>query len=59
MWVPVHNEEWEGDLFLGLDSSKAPKITSGVVTFKGDTLPWLVGKYEVRIFALISSPFNA
>ncbi|KAG6896502.1 phosphatidylethanolamine N-methyltransferase [Termitomyces sp. T32_za158] len=48
MWVPVHDEGWEGDLFLGVDSSKAPRVTSGKVTFKGDTLPWLVGKYEVR-----------
>ncbi|KAG6890127.1 hypothetical protein C0995_011420 [Termitomyces sp. Mi166 len=48
MWVPVHEQEWEGDLFLGSDSSKTPKETSGTVTFKGDTLPWLVGTYEVR-----------
>ncbi|KAH0580012.1 phosphatidylethanolamine N-methyltransferase [Termitomyces sp. 'cryptogamus'] len=48
MWAPVHVEEWEGDLFLGIKSVKTPKETSGIVTFQGDTLPWLVGKYEVR-----------
>ncbi|KAG6833408.1 phosphatidylethanolamine N-methyltransferase [Tephrocybe sp. NHM501043] len=48
MWVPVHDEEWEGDLFLGLNTSSAPKDTNGTVTFKADTLPWLVGQYEIR-----------
>ncbi|GLB44428.1 putative catalyzes the first step of the methylation pathway of phosphatidylcholine biosynthesis, the SAM-dependent methylation of phosphatidylethanolamine (PE) to phosphatidylmonomethylethanolamine (PMME) [Lyophyllum shimeji] len=54
MWVPVHDEEWEGDVFLGLGgasstpSSSSSKVTSGTVTFKGDTLPWLTGQYEVR-----------
>ncbi|KAG6899626.1 hypothetical protein C0993_008568 [Termitomyces sp. T159_Od127] len=50
MWVPVHDEGWEGDLFLGVDAapSRALQATSGAVTFRGDTLPWLVGQYEVR-----------
>ncbi|KAJ7630115.1 hypothetical protein DFH06DRAFT_1272697 [Mycena polygramma] len=39
LWVPVHDEEWDGD------SSDAD---NGVVTFKGNTLPWLAGRYEVR-----------
>ncbi|KAF8064345.1 phosphatidylethanolamine N-methyltransferase [Lyophyllum atratum] len=48
MWVPVHDEQWEGDVFLGLEPLAAPKDRSGTVTFKGDTLPWLTGQYEVR-----------
>ncbi|KAG6910370.1 phosphatidylethanolamine N-methyltransferase [Tephrocybe rancida] len=48
MWVPVHDEEWEGDLFLGLNPSSTPKDKTGTVTFKGDTLPWMVGQYEIR-----------
>ncbi|KAJ3557362.1 hypothetical protein NP233_g11762 [Leucocoprinus birnbaumii] len=50
MWLPVHGEEWDGDVPLGLDRPPSPHrdSDSGYVTFKGNTLPWLVGKYEVR-----------
>ncbi|KAF9262041.1 hypothetical protein L218DRAFT_960639 [Marasmius fiardii PR-910] len=51
MWVPVHNEEWDGDVPLGLEDRPEMSIReseSGVVTFKGDTLPWQAGRYEVR-----------
>ncbi|KAF8228726.1 hypothetical protein L208DRAFT_226283 [Tricholoma matsutake] len=53
MWVPVHNEDWEGDVWTGSDRMRRPPSPrdgkkSGVVTFKGNTLPWLVGQYEVR-----------
>ncbi|KAG5645124.1 phosphatidylethanolamine N-methyltransferase [Asterophora parasitica] len=48
MWVPVHNEEWEGDVYLGPSPPSTPRSKRGTVTFKGDTLPWMVGKYEVR-----------
>ncbi|KAF5376745.1 hypothetical protein D9615_007890 [Tricholomella constricta] len=48
MWVPVHTEEWEGDVYLGPSPPSTPRNKSGTVTFKGDTLPWMVGKYEVR-----------
>ncbi|KAG5637707.1 phosphatidylethanolamine N-methyltransferase [Sphagnurus paluster] len=48
MWVPVHDEDWEGDIFLGITPPSTPKDRTGTVTFKGDTLPWMVGKYEVR-----------
>lgn len=51
MWAPVHDEEWDGDLPLGLDRPAGPKrdddMDSGTVTFKGNTLPWLTGRYEV------------
>ncbi|ETW80028.1 hypothetical protein HETIRDRAFT_477618 [Heterobasidion irregulare TC 32-1] len=50
MWVPVHNEEWEGDVPIGSDSSKKEgnEPESGKVVFQGDALPWQIGKYEVR-----------
>lgn len=52
MWVPVHDAEWDGDVFLGTDRPAGPSSDSerGVVTFKGDTLPWTVGRYEVCCF---------
>lgn len=48
MWVPVHDREWDGDVFLGLPRPPSSKDKSGTVTFKGNTLPWLVGQYEFR-----------
>lgn len=50
MWVPVHGEEWDGDLPIGMEKKVHAKQDpeSGQVVFKGDTLPWQVGKYEVR-----------
>jgi phosphatidylethanolamine N-methyltransferase len=52
LWVPVHDEEWDGDVPLGLihpltRGSQDSENESGVVTFKGNTLPWLAGRYEV------------
>lgn len=54
MWVPVHDDEWDGDIPLGRDKPIAPQHESetGVVVFKGDALPWQVGKYEVDRTAL-------
>ncbi|KAJ7270623.1 phospholipid methyltransferase-domain-containing protein [Mycena haematopus] len=53
LWVPVHNEEWDGDVPLcfprpSAGSSQGSEVDSGVVTFQGNTLPWLAGRYEVR-----------
>ncbi|THU85514.1 phosphatidylethanolamine N-methyltransferase [Dendrothele bispora CBS 962.96] len=50
MWVPVHDDEWDGDVPLGLDRPDLPRTDSesGIVTFKGNTLPWLAGRYEIR-----------
>ncbi|KAJ7827877.1 phosphatidylethanolamine N-methyltransferase [Mycena olivaceomarginata] len=53
MWVPVHDEEWDGDVPLGLPrpsagGSQESDADSGVVTFKGNTLPWIAGRYELR-----------
>ncbi|KXN92537.1 Phosphatidylethanolamine N-methyltransferase [Leucoagaricus sp. SymC.cos] len=50
MWLPVHGEEWDGDVPLGVSRPPSPQrdSESGFVTLKGNTLPWLIGKYEVR-----------
>lgn len=50
MWVPVHSEEWDGDIPLSSDRSNYGGIEpeTGSVIFQGDTLPWSVGNYEVR-----------
>lgn len=48
MWLSVNDGEWDGDVPLGLDrpSGSPGDPESGVVTFRGDTLPWLAGEYE-------------
>ncbi|KAF8588065.1 phosphatidylethanolamine N-methyltransferase [Ramaria rubella] len=50
MWVPVHDNEWDGDIPLdqARPQSSTDKSGSGEVVFKGDTLPWVAGQYEVR-----------
>ena len=48
MWVPVHDEDWDGDVFMGSDMSSSQDSTNGTGVFKGNNLPWLVGQYEVR-----------
>lgn len=49
MWLPVHDEEWDGDVPIGIVEGGAKDTpTSGEVVFKGDKLPWGVGRYEVR-----------
>ena len=52
MWVPVHDDEWDGDIPLGLERPDSPTrdmgSEPGEVTFNGDRLPWVAGLYEVR-----------
>ncbi|KAI0651121.1 phosphatidylethanolamine N-methyltransferase [Trametes meyenii] len=53
MWVPVHDDEWDGDIPLGLHKPKtadpgSPDVEEGEVVFKSGVLPWRTGKYEVR-----------
>ena len=58
MWVPVHDEEWDGNVPIGEDSQTstpgdredlgANDEECGTVVFKGDSLPWRVGQYEMR-----------
>ena len=57
MWAPVYDEEWDGDVPSGHQRPERPAtqpITPleedcerDIVMFKGDKLPWGVGKYEV------------
>ncbi|KAN0113521.1 Phospholipid methyltransferase domain containing protein [Russula decolorans] len=58
MWVPVHGEEWDGDIPIGENSQTstpagreglgASDEECGIAVFKGDSLPWTVGRYEMR-----------
>jgi len=47
MWVPVHDDVWDGHLPLETYKTVA-NSGSGYVEFRGEALPWKVGKYEVR-----------
>ncbi len=58
MWVPVHDEEWDGDTPIGENSrTRTPADREGsgesdeecgTTVFKGNSLPWTVGRYEMR-----------
>ncbi|KZT21282.1 phosphatidylethanolamine N-methyltransferase [Neolentinus lepideus HHB14362 ss-1] len=50
MWVPVHDDEWDGDVPLHLNKPVTPgeDPENGEVVFKGSALPWQVGMYEIR-----------
>lgn len=50
--MPVHDEEWDGDTPIGEGGQPTSPTDegdeSGMVVFKGDSLPWTAGQYEVR-----------
>ncbi|CDO68736.1 hypothetical protein BN946_scf184989.g2 [Trametes cinnabarina] len=53
MWVPVHDDEWDGDIPLSRHQPKpedpnSPDVEEGEVVFTGGALPWRTGQYEVR-----------
>ncbi|KAL0573878.1 phosphatidylethanolamine N-methyltransferase [Marasmius crinis-equi] len=62
MWVPVVEEDWDGDIWVGPEQREGDKATEeegkereevgagteGTVVFRGDRLPWVAGTYEVR-----------
>ncbi|KAG8814574.1 phosphatidylethanolamine N-methyltransferase [Serendipita sp. 399] len=49
LWVPVHDEEWDGDVPKPLTDRDAGEETEcGELTFKNSTLPWQIGDYELR-----------
>ncbi|GJE88973.1 phosphatidylethanolamine N-methyltransferase [Phanerochaete sordida] len=51
MWVPVHNEEWDGDIPLGSGTpapSGSGEYQEGEVVFRANQLPWKTGMYEIR-----------
>lgn len=47
MWVPVHKDEWDGEIPLDIGT---PTLDSqfGEVVFRGGSLPWKTGSYEIR-----------
>jgi phosphatidylethanolamine N-methyltransferase len=55
-WVPVHNEEWDGDLPLNISRQdiqsgveKLEGIEEGEIVFDKEILPWSPGVYEVSL----------
>ncbi|KIM22473.1 hypothetical protein M408DRAFT_42880, partial [Serendipita vermifera MAFF 305830] len=49
LWVPVHEEEWDGDTARPpRDHDESEMTETGELVFKGFTLPWQVGEYELR-----------
>ncbi|PVF99622.1 hypothetical protein CPB86DRAFT_783511 [Serendipita vermifera] len=49
LWVPVHDEEWDGDVPRPLtDRNNDEETECGEIVFKNSTLPWQVGEYELR-----------
>jgi phosphatidylethanolamine N-methyltransferase len=50
LWVPVHDEEWDGDVPRpSTDRDEGEKTECGEIAFKNSTLPWRTGDYEVRL----------
>ncbi|KAG8934612.1 phosphatidylethanolamine N-methyltransferase, partial [Tulasnella sp. 417] len=47
-WVPVHDEEWDGDIPVSRTVTPESDDDCGEVVFKASTLPWEVGTYEIR-----------
>lgn len=53
LWVPVHDEEWDGDVPRPLTDRNEGEVTEcGEITFKNSTLPWQSGEYEVSIYIM-------
>jgi phosphatidylethanolamine N-methyltransferase len=54
-WRPIHEEEYDGLIPLKLNTIRDvgaeddETIEEGEVVFKGETLPWNVGIFEVRV----------
>ena len=57
-WVPIHEEEFDGprpiperpneSVSNGVGSSSMPEISKGMAMFRGNSLPWNTGLYEIR-----------
>jgi len=48
-WVPIHSDEYDGE--VPVQTGKEDQVKNGdggMVVFKGDSLPWAAGKYELR-----------
>lgn len=51
--MPVHDDEWDGDIPVSVDETKSSKKCEGDVVLKGEKLPWVTGLYEVIQWFLI------
>ncbi|KAG9007113.1 phosphatidylethanolamine N-methyltransferase [Tulasnella sp. 427] len=47
-WLPVHDDEWDGDIPVSRTVTPESDEDCGEVIFKASTLPWEVGTYEIR-----------
>ncbi|KAG8939984.1 phosphatidylethanolamine N-methyltransferase, partial [Tulasnella sp. 419] len=47
-WIPIHDEDWLGDIPLSGSPKQRRFNNDGEVVFKGDRLPWQTGLYEIR-----------
>lgn len=47
-WVPVHDEEWDGDIPVSRTVTPESDDDCGEVVFRASMLPWEIGTYEVR-----------
>lgn len=55
LWVPVHDEEWDGNVPRpSMDRDDGEETECGEIAFKNSTLPWQTGDYEVRLCLTIS-----
>lgn len=48
-WVPIHSEEYDGEVPIETGREHQDKNgDTGEVIFRGDQLPWSAGEYELR-----------
>lgn len=48
-WVPIHSDEYDGEFPVETGREQQVKTEdAGSVVFRGDSLPWAAGEYELR-----------
>jgi hypothetical protein len=48
-WVPIHSDEYDGEFPVETGREQRVKTEdAGSVVFRGDSLPWAAGEYELR-----------
>ena len=47
-WMPIYEDEWDGDMYLPPSPDDAQQQDAGEVVFRGKQLPWAPGQYELR-----------
>ncbi|KIM20028.1 hypothetical protein M408DRAFT_30720 [Serendipita vermifera MAFF 305830] len=49
LWIPLNADHWDGDFTLPEHPMKESEMSEcGEISFKGFTLPWETGHYEIR-----------